>query len=149
MLPSPSTVVTSRPCAWTANIRHERTGSPSTRTVHAPQTPCSQPTCVPVKPRSWRRKSLNRVRAFEPRFSVRGPLRRDRVFVAQDFQFRYVATPVKSLTGEPAPGVEVEAPGGKSPGGKPGDGRLGDGKASDARLNLVGSCRIGRCRRGG
>jgi hypothetical protein len=47
------------------------------------------------------RKSLRRVRGFEPRFSVRGPLKRDRAFIAQDFQFRYVATPVKSLTDEP------------------------------------------------
>ena len=53
----PSTVVTSAPSAWTASIRHERTGSPSSRTVQAPQTPCSQPTCVPVRPSSWRRKS--------------------------------------------------------------------------------------------
>jgi TonB-dependent receptor-like protein/carboxypeptidase family protein len=44
---------------------------------------------------------LRGVRGFEPRFSVRGPLKRDRAFVAQDFQFRYVATPVKSLAGEP------------------------------------------------
>ena len=41
------------------------------------------------------------IRAFEPRFSVRGPLKHDRAFLAQDFQFRYVATPVKSLPGEP------------------------------------------------
>ena len=41
------------------------------------------------------------VRGFEPRFSVRGPIRRDRAFIAQDFQFRYVATPVKSLPDEP------------------------------------------------
>ena len=47
------------------------------------------------------RKMLRGVRGFEPRFSVRGPLKRDRVFLAQDFQFRYVATPVKSLTDEP------------------------------------------------
>ena len=53
----PSTVVTSCPSTWTASIRHERTGSPSTSTVHAPQTPCSQPTCVPVSPRSWRSAS--------------------------------------------------------------------------------------------
>ena len=44
---------------------------------------------------------LRALRGFEPRFSVRGPLKRDRAFVAQDFQFRYVATPVKSLAGEP------------------------------------------------
>ena len=47
------------------------------------------------------RKSFSGVRGFEPRFSVRGPLKRDRAFLAQDFQFRYVATPVKSLPGEP------------------------------------------------
>ena len=41
------------------------------------------------------------IRAFEPRLSVRGPLKRDRVFLAQDMQFRYVTTQVKSLPGEP------------------------------------------------
>ena len=44
----PSTVTTSLPSACTASIRQERTGSPSTSTVHAPHTPCSQPRCVPV-----------------------------------------------------------------------------------------------------
>lgn len=47
------------------------------------------------------RKSLSGVRAFEPRFSIRGPIKLDRAFIAQDFQFRHVATPVKSLAGEP------------------------------------------------
>lgn len=47
------------------------------------------------------RKSLTRIRAFEPRLSLRGPLERDRVFLSQDMQFRYVATPVRSLSGEP------------------------------------------------
>jgi hypothetical protein len=32
---------------------------------------------------------------------VRGPLKQDRFFLAQDFQYRYVATPVKSLPDEP------------------------------------------------
>ena len=36
--------------AETANIRHDRTGRPSTSTVQAPHTPCSQPTWVPVSP---------------------------------------------------------------------------------------------------
>lgn len=44
---------------------------------------------------------LRGVRAFEPRASLRGPLQRDRIFLAQDIQFRYVATPVKSLADEP------------------------------------------------
>jgi hypothetical protein len=48
-----------------------------------------------------RLRGLTRIRGFEPRFSVRGPIRRDRVFFAQDTQFRYVATPVRSLPGEP------------------------------------------------
>ncbi len=41
------------------------------------------------------------IRAFEPRLSVRGPLRRDRLFLSQDLQFRYVTTPVRSLPEEP------------------------------------------------
>src|SRR5262249_25463869 len=47
------------------------------------------------------RRAFAGIRGCEPRFSVRGPLRRDRVFVAQDVQLRYVATPVKSLPDEP------------------------------------------------
>jgi hypothetical protein len=46
-------------------------------------------------------KGFTRIRGWEPRFSVRGPLKRDRVFLSQDFQFRYVTTPVKSLPDEP------------------------------------------------
>ena len=46
-------------------------------------------------------KRFTRLRGFEPRLSVRGPIRKDRAFLAQDFQFRYVATPVKSLPEEP------------------------------------------------
>ena len=45
---SPSMVCMLAPCACTASIRQDRTMSPSTRTVQAPQTPCSQPTWVPV-----------------------------------------------------------------------------------------------------
>lgn len=41
------------------------------------------------------------IRGFEPRFSVRGPLRKDRAFMSVDTQFRYVLTPVKSLPDEP------------------------------------------------
>jgi hypothetical protein len=48
-----------------------------------------------------RLKGIKGIRGFEPRFSVRGPIRKDRVFFAQDMQFRYVATPVKSLPDEP------------------------------------------------
>ena len=44
--------VTSQPLACTANIRHARVEWPSTNTVHAPQTPCSQPRWVPVRPSS-------------------------------------------------------------------------------------------------
>ena len=55
----PSTVVIDRPCAWGASMRHDFTGSPSSSTVHAPQTPCSQPTWVPWSWSSWRRKSTS------------------------------------------------------------------------------------------
>ena len=41
------------------------------------------------------------IRGFEPRLSLRVPIRKDRLFFNQDLQFRYVATPVKSLPGEP------------------------------------------------
>ena len=60
---SPSMVVISAPSACPANIRHERAGSPSTSTVHAPHTPCSQPRWVPVSPTSSRITSLNVRRA--------------------------------------------------------------------------------------
>ncbi len=50
------------PLACTANSRHERTGSPLNRIVQAPHTPCSQPTWVPVSPRSSRRKSVKSLR---------------------------------------------------------------------------------------
>jgi hypothetical protein len=46
-------------------------------------------------------RGFRSIRGFEPRFSVRGPLVTDRLFLAQDVQVRYVATPVKSLPGEP------------------------------------------------
>jgi len=39
---------------------------PSSSTVHAPHTPCSQPRCVPVSSRSWRRKSARVCEAHEP-----------------------------------------------------------------------------------
>ena len=47
------------------------------------------------------RRSLTQLRGFEPRFSARGPIKRDRAFFAQDVQFRYVTTPVRSLPDEP------------------------------------------------
>ena len=53
----PSTVSTLAPSTCAASSRHERTAAPSSRTVQAPQTPCSQPTCVPRSPSRWRRKS--------------------------------------------------------------------------------------------
>ena len=52
---SPSTVVTSCPSICPAATRQEQTGSPSSRTVQAPQSPASQPTLVPVNPRDSRR----------------------------------------------------------------------------------------------
>src|SRR5688572_20603032 len=46
-------------------------------------------------------KGFRGLRGFEPRLSVRGPLQRDRIFLAQDWQYRFVETPVKSLPDEP------------------------------------------------
>ena len=47
------------------------------------------------------RGNFSGLRAFEPRLSIRGPLKRDRLFLSQDLQFRYVTTPVRSLPDEP------------------------------------------------
>ena len=60
---TPSMVSTLAPSHCTASIRQPRTISPSTRTVQAPQTPCSQPTWLPVSARSSRRKSTSVLRA--------------------------------------------------------------------------------------
>ena len=51
------------------------------------------------------RKRFTGIRSFEPRFSVRGPLRRDRLFLAQDFQLRYLNETVRSLPDEPEIGL--------------------------------------------
>src|SRR5919199_951899 len=53
----PSTVKISAPSACTAYSMHERTLTSSNSIVQAPHTPCSQPRCVPRRPRSSRRKS--------------------------------------------------------------------------------------------
>ena len=47
-------VVTSQPLARPANIRQELTDTPSTMTVQVPQSPTSQPSFAPVRPRSSR-----------------------------------------------------------------------------------------------
>ena len=66
-------VVTRAPSSWTARSRQLRALRPSTSTVQAPQTPCSQPTWVPVSPRSSRRKSASERRASTSR-STAAPL---------------------------------------------------------------------------
>jgi hypothetical protein len=40
-------------------MQHDLTGCPSKITEQAPQTPCSQPTWVPVSAKSSRKKSTN------------------------------------------------------------------------------------------
>jgi hypothetical protein len=49
-LASPSTVVTSRPCACPAATRHAQAGTPSRYTVHEPHSPCSQAFFEPGRP---------------------------------------------------------------------------------------------------
>jgi hypothetical protein len=46
------------------------------------------------------------VNKFEPRLSISGPLKRDRLLLGQYLQYRYVRTPVKSLPGEPQIGLD-------------------------------------------
>ena len=57
---SPSRVSTCRPWRRPRGIMQALTGSPSSNTVHAPQSPASHPTFVPVRPRSSRTTSLSR-----------------------------------------------------------------------------------------
>ena len=56
-----STVSTVRPAIWPIATRHAQTCRPSSRTVQAPQSPASQPTLVPVRPRSSRSAAARRV----------------------------------------------------------------------------------------
>src|SRR5206468_6542240 len=72
----PSTVETERPLAWTASTRQDLTAAPSRTTVHAPQTPCSQPIFVPVSSSSSLRKSASvslggTVRSYRSPLTVR------------------------------------------------------------------------------
>src|SRR5438876_11107502 len=77
-LANPSTVISSVPSACTASMMHDRTASPSIRIVHAPHTPCSQPTCVPVRSHSSRKKSTSVFRtSMVPSYSV--PFTRRRI----------------------------------------------------------------------
>src|ERR1035441_2871818 len=57
---SPSMVTTSDPSACAASIVQLFTDPPSTRMVHAPHWPVSQPTLVPVNPRRSRTRSESR-----------------------------------------------------------------------------------------
>ena len=59
-----------QPSACTASRQHARTATPSSCTVHAPQTPCSQPTCVPVSP-SGGGGSRSAAAAARPRSRIR------------------------------------------------------------------------------
>jgi hypothetical protein len=46
------------------------------------------------------------VNKFEPRLSISGPLKRDRLLFGEYIQFRYVRTAVKSLPGDPELGLD-------------------------------------------
>ena len=46
------------------------------------------------------------VNKFEPRLSISGPLKRDRLLFGQYLQYRFARTPVKSLPGEPQLGLD-------------------------------------------
>ena len=46
------------------------------------------------------------INKFEPRLSVSGPLRRDRLLLGQYFQYRFARTAVRSLPDEPQLGLE-------------------------------------------
>jgi Carboxypeptidase regulatory-like domain/TonB dependent receptor-like, beta-barrel len=46
------------------------------------------------------------VNKFEPRLSISGPLKREKLLFGEYLQYRYVRTPVKSLPGEPQLGLD-------------------------------------------
>lgn len=46
------------------------------------------------------------INKFEPRLSISGPLKRDRLLFGQYLQYRFVRTPVKSLPGNPQLGLD-------------------------------------------
>ena len=46
------------------------------------------------------------VNKFEPRFSISGPLKKDKLLFGEYLQYRYVRTPVKSLPGDPQLGLD-------------------------------------------
>jgi hypothetical protein len=46
------------------------------------------------------------VNKFEPRLSMSGPLKRDRLLLGEYLQYRFIRTPVKSLPGEPQLGLD-------------------------------------------
>jgi hypothetical protein len=51
-------------------------------------------------------KGFGFVNKLEPRFSIAGPIKRDRLLFGEYLQYRYVRTPVKSLPGEPQLGLD-------------------------------------------
>ena len=51
-------------------------------------------------------KGFAYVNKFEPRLSISGPLKRDRLFFGEYLQYRFVRTAVKSLPGNPQIGVD-------------------------------------------
>ncbi len=46
------------------------------------------------------------VNKFEPRLSISGPLKKDKLLLGEYLQYRYARTPVKSLPGEPQLGLD-------------------------------------------
>jgi hypothetical protein len=46
------------------------------------------------------------INKFEPRFSISGPIKKDKLLLGQYFQYRFARTAVKSLPGEPQLGLE-------------------------------------------
>lgn len=51
-------------------------------------------------------KGFGFVNKFEPRLSISGPIKKDRLLLGQYLQYRFARTPVRSLPGEPQIGVD-------------------------------------------
>ena len=105
-------------------MRQARAGAPSTRTVQAPQTPCSHPTCTPLRPNPPRRKSL-RSRRGGASPAHRSPFRRSSTRCRSPARRSRAGAgplPAAASSGEGAgsPGAPVES--GMFPGPEPGAG---------------------------
>jgi cobalamin biosynthesis Mg chelatase CobN len=95
--PTPSTVVTLLPAAAFAGRRQLATGTPSSRTVQAPQTPAPHTSLVPVRRRRSRRTSTRSASASSGSIAARPLIRTPVMAVSLRGGARSIRQPRRSL----------------------------------------------------